>query len=66
MKLIIQVPCYNEEATLPLTLADLPRTLPGVDAIEYGAPRRWHSGPRSDKRLPGIHPRCGFATDRSQ
>lgn len=34
MKLIIQIPCYNEEATLPLTLADLPRSLPGVDAIE--------------------------------
>ncbi len=34
MKLIIQIPCYNEEATLPLTLADLPRALPGVDAIE--------------------------------
>lgn len=34
MKLIIQIPCYNEEATLPLTLADLPRELPGVDVIE--------------------------------
>jgi glycosyltransferase involved in cell wall biosynthesis len=35
VKLIIQIPCYNEETTLPLTLADLPRALPGVDAIEY-------------------------------
>jgi glycosyltransferase involved in cell wall biosynthesis len=35
VKLIIQIPCYNEETTLPLTLADLPRVLPGVDAIEY-------------------------------
>ncbi len=34
MKLIIQIPCYNEEATLPPTLADLPRALPGVTAIE--------------------------------
>ena len=34
MKLIIQIPCYNEEATLPLTLADLPRELSGVDAVE--------------------------------
>jgi len=34
VKLIIQIPCYNEEATLPLTLADLPRELPGVDAVE--------------------------------
>lgn len=34
MKLIIQIPCYNEEATLPATLADLPRTLPEIAAIE--------------------------------
>jgi glycosyltransferase involved in cell wall biosynthesis len=35
MKLIIQIPCYNEEATLPHTIGDLPRALPGVDEIEY-------------------------------
>lgn len=34
MKLIIQIPCYNEEATLPATVRDLPRSLPGIDAIE--------------------------------
>jgi glycosyltransferase involved in cell wall biosynthesis len=34
MKLIIQIPCYNEEATLPRTLADLPRAIPGIDVIE--------------------------------
>lgn len=34
MKLIIQIPCFNEEATLPGTLADLPTTLPGIDQIE--------------------------------
>jgi glycosyltransferase involved in cell wall biosynthesis len=34
-KLVIQIPCLNEEASLPVTLADLPRTLPGVDAIEW-------------------------------
>jgi glycosyltransferase involved in cell wall biosynthesis len=33
-KLIIQLPCYNEEATLAATLADLPTALPGVDRIE--------------------------------
>lgn len=33
-KLIIQIPCYNEESTLPQTLADLPRSLPGIDRIE--------------------------------
>ena len=34
MKLIIQIPCYNEAATLPETVAALPRTLPGIDVIE--------------------------------
>ena len=35
MKLIIQIPCFNEEATLPLTIADLPREVPGVDVVEW-------------------------------
>jgi glycosyltransferase involved in cell wall biosynthesis len=34
MKLIIQIPCLNEADTLPATLADLPRQIPGIDAIE--------------------------------
>jgi glycosyltransferase involved in cell wall biosynthesis len=34
LKLIIQIPCLNEAKTLPATVADLPRELPGVDAIE--------------------------------
>jgi len=33
-KLIIQIPCLNEAQTLPATLADLPKSLVGVDAIE--------------------------------
>jgi glycosyltransferase involved in cell wall biosynthesis len=33
-KLVIQIPCLNESATLPATLADLPKRLPGIDAIE--------------------------------
>jgi glycosyltransferase involved in cell wall biosynthesis len=33
-KLIIQIPCLNEAETLPATLADLPRHVPGVDQIE--------------------------------
>ena len=33
-KLIIQIPCLNEAQTLPATLADLPKSIPGVDAIE--------------------------------
>lgn len=35
MKLIIQIPCYNEAETLESTLNDLPRELDGVDTIEY-------------------------------
>jgi glycosyltransferase involved in cell wall biosynthesis len=35
MKLIIQIPCFNEEQTLPLTLADLPREVDGFDAVEW-------------------------------
>ncbi|NLE43621.1 MAG: glycosyltransferase family 2 protein [Chloroflexi bacterium] len=33
MKLIIQIPCYNEESTLPQTLRDLPRRIRGIDEI---------------------------------
>ncbi len=35
MKLIIQIPCYNEEQTLPITFADLPKEIDGIDTIEY-------------------------------
>jgi glycosyltransferase involved in cell wall biosynthesis len=35
MKLIIQIPCLNEAETLPITLADLPRQVPGFDSVEW-------------------------------
>jgi glycosyltransferase involved in cell wall biosynthesis len=35
MKLIIQIPCFNEETTLPGTLADLPREIEGIDTVEW-------------------------------
>ena len=35
MKLIIQIPCYNEAETLETALNDLPRKLKGIDTIEY-------------------------------
>ena len=35
MKLIIQIPCLNEEETLPFTLRDLPTQIDGVDEIEW-------------------------------
>jgi glycosyltransferase involved in cell wall biosynthesis len=34
LKLIIQIPCYNEEQNLGATLRDLPRSLPGIGVIE--------------------------------
>ena len=35
MKLIIQIPCYNEESSLPVTLSELPRTVPGFETVEW-------------------------------
>jgi glycosyltransferase involved in cell wall biosynthesis len=35
MKLIIQIPCFDEEQTLPDTLRDLPREVPGIDTVEW-------------------------------
>ena len=34
MKLIIQIPCYNEEQTLPLVVNDIPKFIEGIDQIE--------------------------------
>lgn len=34
-KLIIQIPCLNEQKTLPITLADLPRQVEGFDTVEW-------------------------------
>src|SRR2546430_17628846 len=35
MKLIIQIPCFNEAQQLPQTLADLPREVEGFDTVEW-------------------------------
>ena len=34
MKLIVQIPCYNEAGTLAETYADIPKEIPGIDVIE--------------------------------
>jgi len=34
MKLIVQIPCYNEAETLPQTVADIPRKIDGIDIVE--------------------------------
>ncbi len=35
MKLIIQIPCYNEEETLGVAVRALPRSIPGIDEVEW-------------------------------
>jgi len=34
VKLIVQIPCLNEQETLPATLRDIPRSIPGIDQVE--------------------------------
>ena len=34
MKLIVQIPCLNEEETLPATIAAIPRQIDGIDQVE--------------------------------
>ncbi|MDQ2963954.1 MAG: glycosyltransferase family 2 protein [Pseudomonadota bacterium] len=34
VKLVIQIPCYNEEAQLPRTVRELPQAIPGIDRLE--------------------------------
>lgn len=34
MKLIVQIPCYNEAETLPKVIADVPRSIEGIDRVE--------------------------------
>lgn len=34
MKLVVQIPCFNEEETLPLVVNTIPKKIPGVDSIE--------------------------------
>jgi len=35
MKVVVQIPCFNESDTLPLVFDDMPRILPGVDDVEF-------------------------------
>ena len=48
MKLVIQIPCCNEEKTLPVTLKSLPRHVEGFDSVEWlviddGSDRQRHN-----------------------
>ena len=65
MKLIIQIPCYNEEQTLALTVKDLPTEIPGIDEIEYlviddGSSDRT----REVAKACGVHHVVGFPGNR--
>ena len=35
MKLIVQIPCYNEADSIERTVRDLPKSVPGFDTVEY-------------------------------
>lgn len=65
MKLIIQIPCFNEEESLPITLRELPRAIPAIDSIELliiddGSSDRT----REVARQLGVHHIVGFANNR--
>ena len=52
MKLIIQIPCLNEEESLPVTLADLPREVEGFDEVEWLVIDDGSTDPRSRSPAP--------------
>ena len=65
MKLIIQIPCYNEEETLPLTIADLPRQIDGIDTVEYLIIDDGSSDGTIDAaRENGVHHIVGFKANK--
>ncbi len=65
MKLIIQIPCFNEEFALPIALAALPKSIDGIDVIEVliiddGSSDRT----REVARTLGVDHVVGFPTNR--
>jgi glycosyltransferase involved in cell wall biosynthesis len=65
MKLIIQIPCLNEEESLPITLRELPTHIEGIDSIEVLVIDDGSTDATRDvARRHGVHHVVGFTTNR--
>jgi len=65
MKLIIQIPCFNESTSLPIALADLPKEIPGIDRIEVLVINDGSSDDTVEvARRHGVHHVVGFRTNQ--
>ena len=65
MKLIIQIPCFNEEETLPVTVADVPKAIDGIDEIEILVIDDGSSDKtREVAKACGVHHITGFPGNR--
>lgn len=65
VKLIVQIPCFNEEHTLPVTVRDLPKALPGIETVEYLVVDDGSSDRTAETaRECGVHHVVGFRKNR--
>lgn len=64
MKLIIQIPCLNEEESLPIALAALPKEIPGIDEIEILVVDDGSTDKTAEvARALGVHHVVGFTSN---
>ncbi|HET9958173.1 MAG TPA: glycosyltransferase family 2 protein [Polyangiaceae bacterium] len=65
MKLIVQIPCFNEAETLAIALAEIPREIPGVDTVELLVIDDGSSDNTAEiARREGVHHVVGFHTNQ--